>query len=131
MYGILIKYKSTSNKTFWYDYEVENEDGTTAPFLTDDKLLLEAELKKLDSKFGFENIKIIDDVTYSIKFSVFENQDTSEPIQIVDNIHFDKDTNQICLMSNGSSVGESISVEDLSNAIVDSSNDGLITVITE
>ena len=131
MYGILIKYKSTSNKTFWYDYEIENEDGTTAPFLTDDKLLLEAELKKLDGKFGFENIKIIDDVTYSIQFSVFENQGTSEPIQIVDNIYFDKEGNKIYLMSNGSSVGGSISVEDLSNAIVDSTSDGLVTVITE
>lgn len=131
MYGILIKYKSTSNKTFWYDYEIENEDGTTTPFLTDDKLLLEAELKKLDGKFGFENIKIIDDVTYSIQFSVFENQGTSEPIQIVDNIYFDKEGNKIYLMSNGSSVGGSISVEDLSNAIVDSTSDGLVTVITE
>ena len=83
------------------------------------------------NKYRNELSKILKVYGKQIKFSVFENQDTSEPIQIVDNIHFDKDTNQICLMSNGSSVGESISVEDLSNAIVDSSNDGLITVITE
>ena len=130
MFSILIKYKSTFDKTFWYDYEIEQEDGTTLPFTTEDTTLLAAELKKLDEKFGFENIKIVEDVTYAVNFGIFENQNTSNPISIVDNIQFDKETNQIQLMSNGSIVGTSISINDLSDAIVDTSNDGLVTMIT-
>ncbi len=72
MYGILIKYKSTSNKIFWYDYEVEQEGGTTTPFLTSDKALLEAEIAKLDQKIGFENLKIIDDISYAVGVEITE-----------------------------------------------------------
>ena len=57
----------------------------------------------------------------------------SEPTQTqtVDNLYLDKDTNSIYLTSNGEAVGTAIPINDLSNAIVDSSNDGLISVITE
>lgn len=48
---------------------------------------------------------------------------------LVDNLHFDKDTNQIYLTAGGNVVGGAISIEDLSDAIVDSSNDGLVTMI--
>lgn len=79
MYGILIKYKSTSNKTFWYDYEVEQEDGTTTLFLTSDKDALLEEIKKLDSEIGFSNIKIIDDLTFDVNAEITEiNVDTIE-----------------------------------------------------
>ena len=57
----------------------------------------------------------------------------SEPTQTpnVDSIYLDKDTNSIYLTANGETVGTAIPINDLSNAIVDSSNDGLISVITE
>lgn len=90
MYGILIKYKSTSNKTFWYDYEVEKEDGTTAPFLTSDKALLEAEIAKLDKEIGFSNIKIIDDITYSVGVEITEidiNNIEIATLQDVENVY--------------------------------------------
>lgn len=72
MFSILIKYKSTTNKTFWYDYEIEQEDGTTAPFSTSDREVLCEEIKKLDQKFGFENLKIIDDISYSVGVEIDE-----------------------------------------------------------
>ena len=49
----------------------------------------------------------------------------------VDNIYLDENTNAIYLTSNGETVGGAISISALTNAIVDSSNDGLITVITD
>jgi hypothetical protein len=60
------------------------------------------------------------------------NIDPSKPTQTptVDNLHFDKDTNQIYLTSNGTAVGASISIKELTDAIVDTSNDGLVTMIT-
>ena len=51
--------------------------------------------------------------------------------QTVDNLYLDKDTNSIYLTANGETVGTAIPINDVSNAIVDSSNDGLISVITE
>lgn len=91
MYGILIRYKSTSNKTFWYDYEVEQEDGTTAPFLTSDKTLLESEIKKLDQKIGFENLKIIDDISYVVGVEITGTTDNCDheiaTTEDVDNIY--------------------------------------------
>lgn len=49
----------------------------------------------------------------------------------VDNLYLDKETNSFYLTSNGEAVGGAISINELSEAIVDSSNDGLVTVITE
>lgn len=54
-----------------------------------------------------------------------------EETQTVDNIYLDKDTNSIYLTSNGTAVGAPISINDLTDAIVDNTNDGLVTVITE
>ena len=51
--------------------------------------------------------------------------------QVVDDIHFDKDTNQIYLTSGGTVVGRSIPITSLATAIVDTSYDGLINVITD
>lgn len=51
--------------------------------------------------------------------------------QVVDDLYFDRDTNQIYLTSGGSAVGGSIPITSLANAIVDTSYDGLINVITD
>ena len=86
MYGILIKYKSTTNKTFWYDYEIKQEDGTTIPFLTSDKVLLEAEITKLDKEIGFSNIKIIDDITYAVGVEITEIDTSTIEIATMDDV---------------------------------------------
>ena len=49
----------------------------------------------------------------------------------VDDLYFDKDTNQIYLTAGGTAIGGSISISDLSNAIVDTTNEGLVSVVTE
>ena len=58
------------------------------------------------------------------------NPDEPSQTLVVDNLHFDKDTNQIYLTSGGNVVGGAISIKELSDAIVDTSDDGLITMIT-
>ena len=63
MYSILIKYTSTSKKTFWYDYEL---DGTSTRFETLDDEVLEAELDKLDKKYGYENLRVVNNVPFSV-----------------------------------------------------------------
>lgn len=57
--------------------------------------------------------------------------DEPEQTQVVDNLFLDKNTNSIYLTSNGSAVGAAIPINELSNAIVESSNEGLITMITD
>lgn len=59
------------------------------------------------------------------------NPDKPTTTANVDDLYFDKNTNQIYLTAGGTAIGGSISVSDLSNAIVDTSNDGLVNVITE
>lgn len=75
MYKILIKYTSTSKKTFWQNYEVSKEDGTSVEFSTDDLEVLKNEIKKIDYKYGYENIRIIKDVTYSVLVDISESVD--------------------------------------------------------
>lgn len=61
------------------------------------------------------------------------NIDPNKPSTVsnVDDLYFDKNTNQIYLTAGGTAIGGSISVTDLSNAIVDTTNEGLVTVITD
>lgn len=74
MYNILIKYTSTSSKTFWYTHEVEQEDGNMAEFETNDLEILKTEIDKLDKEIGYENIRVVDDITYSVMVKVNENE---------------------------------------------------------
>ena len=50
---------------------------------------------------------------------------------VVGGSDLDKDTKSIYLTAGGSTVGAAIPMKDLSDAIVESSNDGLITVVTD
>ena len=68
--------------------------------------------------------------------SIIRAEDTSdipEPPEShnVDSIYLDKDTKSIYLTAGGSTVGTAIPMKDLSDAIVESSNDGLIAVVTD
>lgn len=80
MYKILIKYTSTSKKTFWQNYEVYNEDGTSVEFSTDDLEVLKKEIKKLDCKYGHENIRIIYDITYNVLVEFSEAVDLGNAV---------------------------------------------------
>lgn len=75
MYKILVKYKSTFNKTFWYVYTKTIEDGTVVEFETDNQLELEAEIKKISKEYGSENIRAISDITYDIAVDVADSVD--------------------------------------------------------
>lgn len=93
MYKILIKYTSTSNKIFWQSYEVTDNEGNIIEFSTDNFEVLREEMNKLDSKYGFENIRIINDVTYSITVDIIDDIEnlqisTSEDVENVFNTAF-------------------------------------------
>ena len=75
MYKILIKYKSTINKTFWYEYTKTLEDGNTVVFETDSQIELEAEIKEISKEYGSENIRAISDITYDIIVDVADSVD--------------------------------------------------------
>ena len=62
-----------------------------------------------------------------------DTSDIPEPpeSQNVDSLYLDKDTKSIYLTAGGSTVGAAIPMKDLSDAIVESSNDGLIAVVTD
>lgn len=59
------------------------------------------------------------------------NPDEPSTISNVDDLYFDKETNQIYLTAGGMAIGGSISVSELSNAIVDTTNEGLVNVVTD
>lgn len=93
MYKILIKYTSTSNKIFWQSYEITDENGNTVEFVTDNFAVLKEEMNMLISKYGFENIRIINDVTYSITVNVVDDIEnvqisTSEDVTNIYNTAF-------------------------------------------
>lgn len=95
MFYILIKYTSTSSKTFWYEYEEEQEDGIKIPFTTNDLEVLKTKIDELDKQFGYENIRVIDDVTYKVSVDIEETEAdieefTSEEIQNIFNTAYDK-----------------------------------------
>lgn len=66
---------------------------------------------------------------YQREESRLDPDHTPEPK--VNSIYLDKDTNSIYLTANGDVVGGAIPIGDLTNAIVDNSNEGLISVVTE
>ena len=93
MYKILIKYKSTSKKTFWQSYETTDEEGNAIEFATDDFEVLKEVIHKLDSQIGFENLRVINDVTYSIAVNVIDDIEniqisTTEDVENVFNTAF-------------------------------------------
>lgn len=79
-----------------------------------------------------ETVRYTTPIILSVHSTEESTVNPSEPTQTptVDNIFLDKDTNQIYLTSGGNVVGGAISIKELSDAIVDTSDDGLITMIT-
>ena len=95
MYKILIRYTSTLNKIFWQSHMVTNEDGEVVEFATDDFEVLREEIKKLNSEYGNEDLRVINDITYVVRIEVFddiENVSTvsSEDVEALYSTAFDK-----------------------------------------
>ena len=74
VYKILIKYRSTFNKTFWRFYMVEQEDGNLIEYSSQDTDEIRYELKKLDMVYGFENLRLIMDVNSDLNINVGDPQ---------------------------------------------------------
>ena len=89
-YKILIKHKSIKNKTYWEDHEILLEDGISTVFETDALPELEVEIKKLDREYGFENIRVVNDISYDVITDVADSVDmenvTISTIDDVDNV---------------------------------------------
>lgn len=66
MYKILIKYNSNFKKVYWRSHL----DNDSNEFETDDLEVLKEEIKKLDRLYGFDNIRIVNDLTYEILVDV-------------------------------------------------------------
>lgn len=97
MYKILIKYTSSSQKVFWQSYMTKNEEGEIVEFSTDDIDILKEEVKQIDGECGHDNVRIIKDVTYSVRIDIAESVDlenaeiaTSEDVENVFNTAFNK-----------------------------------------
>lgn len=75
MYKILIRYTSSLKKTFWKTHMTTNEEGETVEFSTDDINVVKEEVKKINSEIGFDGIRVIKDVTYSVLIDISESVD--------------------------------------------------------
>lgn len=72
-YKIMIKNTDAKLKNLWEAYGTTTISGSTVTFTefsTDDVSTLKDEIKKLDQTIGFENIRIIADVTYDVDVNI-------------------------------------------------------------
>lgn len=84
MYKILIKYTSKLNKTFWQSYMTKLEDDTIVEFSTDDMDTLKDTLRMLGNKYGFENLRAINDVYYNVNIDVLDDIENIEVVTTED-----------------------------------------------
>lgn len=70
MYKILIKYISKVNAVYWKSHMITNENGEDIEFHTDDKEVLKEELIKLDELYGYENLRPIIDIPYTVSMAM-------------------------------------------------------------
>lgn len=94
MYKILIKYTSILNKIFWESYTVEDEDGNIVEWSTIDFDELKEKVKILDKEIGFENIRVIYDLSYDVLVNIDSEPEvdivTDEDIDNIYNIAYDE-----------------------------------------
>ena len=83
---ILIKNTQVKLKNLWEIYGTTSTTGSTVTFIeysTEDVNELQNTIAELDKTIGFENIRVIADVTYNVGITVDEikidNTDPSEP----------------------------------------------------
>ena len=105
--------------------------------LNDDENFITSEIGDIKLWLTFKKDDEVVRYTTSTYISIYkrEEDENASPettsIPTVDNIYLDRDTSSIYLTSNGETVGSAISINALSNAIVDTTKQGLITVITD
>lgn len=82
-YKILIKNTQAKLKNLWEIYGTTSTTGSTVTFTeysTEDVNELQNTIAELDKTIGFENIRVIKDVTYNIGVTVDEIKvDATEP----------------------------------------------------
>lgn len=74
-YKILIKNTDVKIKNLWEVYGTTTTTGSTITFTeysTEDVAELQNTIAELDKEIGFENIRVIADVTYTVNVSVGE-----------------------------------------------------------
>ena len=85
MYKILIKYDN-DKLNLWMPYgtTTTSTTGNSAftEFETDDVTVLKETILKLDKEYGFEKIRVVEDVTvnFSVNVVVDENAETTEDV---------------------------------------------------
>jgi hypothetical protein len=82
-YKILVKNTQAKLKNLWEIYGTTSTTGSTVTFTeysTEDVNALQNTIAELDKTIGFENIRVIADVTYNVGITVDEIKvDTTEP----------------------------------------------------
>ena len=84
MYKILIRYDN-DKLNLWMPYGTTTTSTTGksefTEFETDDVTVLKETILKLDKEYGFEKIRIVEDVTvtFDVNVAVKENTDPTEP----------------------------------------------------
>lgn len=80
IYKILIKNTQTKLKNLWEIYGTTSTTGSTVTFTeysTEDVNELQNTIAELDKTIGFENIRVIADVTYNVGVTVDEIKTTA------------------------------------------------------
>lgn len=79
MYKILIKYNSVLGREFYQMYQIQTEGSPSEliEYSTDDLDELKNTIKELDREYGYNNIRVIADVTYDIGVTIDEIKTTT------------------------------------------------------
>lgn len=93
MYKILIKYTSKLKDVYWKNYTVIDKNEEIVEFSADNFEDLRTEIDKLAKKYGYENIRVINDVTYDVSVTLYDDIEnvelsTSEDIEDIFNTAF-------------------------------------------
>lgn len=91
MYKILIKYMSKVGVMYWKSHTMVDENGDMIEFNTNSVDILKEELKKLDETYGYDNLRVVIDVPYTVSMAMpneLINVATSEEVTDLYNMAF-------------------------------------------
>ena len=80
MYKILIKYDN-DKLNLWMPYGTTTTSTTSTSFKefeTDDVEVLKEEIKKITSKIGYAEIRIVSDIVFDIEIDIENNRESGE-----------------------------------------------------
>ena len=84
MYKILIKHNPNANKTDTTIWRMHGSTTTSTTatlfkeFATDDIETLKEEIKKITSKIGYDEIRIVSDIVFDIEIDIENNKESGE-----------------------------------------------------